>query len=345
MSKVPAEEPEALTDNQLKEEILQLSELMQRQAENSNPITLKSLEGYQRSLGEVIRGLTQERSLTDEVRDWITSSSGIFLSSDVVKDLNLSSRSDKKNLSKILERLAKESTLIARSGEKRGTYRVLDPGMAPMDWQSCDVSQTVNLKLPLGLHKLMHLYPRNIIVVAGDTNAGKTALMLNIVQENANIREIDYFTNDLTPEELKKRVARFEEAGMNIENFSKCHFIPRIKDFLDILNPDKITIIDYLKLTDKFWLVAEVLDQVQNKLRKGNCIVAIQKAKGQKMGRGADFAAEAARLYLTMEKNKIHILKMKNLIDPQKDPNGKWVKFSLWGGCKFVPQGGWQEGL
>jgi hypothetical protein len=216
--------------------------------------------------------------------------------------------------------------------------------MAPMDWESCDVAKTYDFKLPLGLHKLMYLYPKNIIVIAGDTNAGKTAYLLNAVRENADTHEIDYFTNDLTPEELKKRVQRFTEAGMNTDNFSKCRFIPRVKDFLDVLHPDRVTIIDYLQLTDKFWLVAEDLDKIYNKLGKGICIVAIQKKTGVKLGRGGDFAMERPRLYFTLERGKLIVKKMKNLVDAEKDPNEKYVKFNLWGGCKFIPKGGWQGG-
>jgi hypothetical protein len=287
---------------------------------------------------------THQRYLSDIINEWVLSTEGVFLVTDIYRDLNLVTSGDKKNTNQILSRLCKEN-FIARHGEKRGSYRKIDPSMKPMDWQNCDVDQTYNLRLPLGFHKLMHVYPKNLIVIAGDTNAGKTAYLLNVVRDNAADLPIDYFTNDLTPEELKKRVKRFEEAGFDSENFTKCNFIPRVKDFIDVLNPNHLTIIDYLQLTDKFWLVAQDLDNIYNKLQKGVCIIAIQKKKGVKMGRGGDFAAERPRLYFTMEPGKIHIHKMKNLIDPEKDPNGKHVRFNLWGGCKFVPKGSWQGGL
>jgi hypothetical protein len=111
-----------------------------------------------------------------------------------------------------------------------------------------------------------------------------------------------------------------------------------------VINPDGVTIIDYLKLTDKFWLVAKDIDEIYSRLKKGIAIIAIQKDTNSKMGRGGDFAAADARLYFTLEKNRINMIKMKNLIDPAKDPNGRYCKFNLWAGCKFVPQGGWQGG-
>ena len=326
--------------------LLTLAADISKTAGNGIPISQNQLSYYLDAIQDLIPlpQETHQRKLSEIIKEWVQSTEGIFQATDIHKELNLSTAIHKKNCSMILSRLCKEN-LIARYGDRRGQFRVIDSSMKPMDWENCDVEKTYNLHLPLGLHKLMHIYSKNLIVVAGSTNAGKTAYLLNVVRDNAATLTIDYFTNDLTPEELKKRVKRFEEAGMDTEPFRKCNFIPRVKDFLDILNPDHLTIIDYLQLTDKFWLVAQDLDNIYNKLRKGVCIIAIQKKAGMKMGRGGDFAAERPRLYFTMEPGKIHIHKMKNLVNPDKDPNGKWVRFKLWGGCKFVPQGGWQGGL
>jgi hypothetical protein len=309
----------------VKASLLSMAADINQAAGNGVPVPESKVSEYLDTIQGLIP-LPEDRTkpnLTESIREWVLSSDGIFSSSDVIKELNLSSRVIKQ-ASNVLGRLAKES-LIAKHGDKRGQWRRIDPGMAPMKWEDCDVSQTVNFTLPLGLHKLMYLYPRNIIVIAGDTNAGKTAYLLNAVRENADNHQIDYFTNDLTPEELKKRVARFAEAGMDTAPFSKCKFIPRTKDFLDVLHPDRITIIDYLALVENVYLVANTLDDIYNRLQNGVCIVAIQKKIGQKLGRGADYAMERPRLYFTLERGKVYIQKMKNLIDAERDPNGKCV--------------------
>ncbi len=330
----------------VKTALLNISTDINKIADNGIPVPQSKLSEYLDLLQDLIPLPDEDNKhrLSYLVREWVLSTEGVFLSSEIAKELKLSSRVDMKNLSKVLERLRKEN-LIAKYGDRRGQFRVVDKSMAPMDWKSCDVSQTVDFRLPLGLHKLMYLYPKNIIVIAGDTNAGKTAYLLNCVRENADNFEIDYFTNDLTPEELKKRISRFQEAGMDIEPFDKCNFRGRTKDFLDVMDPDKVTIIDYLSIVEEAYRVANTLDDIYNKLRKGICIVAIQKKIGQKLGRAGDFAMERPRLYFTLEKGRVYLMKMKNLINPDKDPNGKCVKFSLWGGCKFVPdlKNGWQD--
>lgn len=63
-----------------------------------------------------------KRNVSDEVRRWVFSSNVVFMSSDVVKGLGLSSREESKNVSKALERLRKEG-LIERTGQGRGNYR------------------------------------------------------------------------------------------------------------------------------------------------------------------------------------------------------------------------------
>jgi hypothetical protein len=326
----------------VKASLLKMAADINKAAGNGVPVPESKISEYLDAIQTLIPIPTDRTkpNLSDLIREWVLSTDGVFLSTDVAKDLNLSTRVDRGNLSKVLERLRKEN-LIAKHGDRRGQFRVVDHSMAPMNWKDADVSNTVNLALPLGLHKLMHLYPKNVIVIAGDTNAGKTAYLLNLVRENAGDFKITYFTNDETPEEIRKRVNRFSEAGMDTEPFDKCQFIPRASNFLDVMDPDGVSIIDYLKLTDQFWKVGEEIERIRERLMKGVAIIAIQKDKNAAMGRGGDFAAEAARLYFTLEKNMVNIVKMKNLVDNNKDPNGKSVKFSLWGGCKFVPKGGW----
>lgn len=332
----------------VKTALLNISTDINKIAGNGIPVSQSKLSEYLDLLQDLIPlpEVHKTPSLTEMVREWVLSTEGVFQSTEIHRELKLSTPVHIKNLSTILTRLCKEG-LIARHGDRRGQFRVIDKSLAPMNWKDADVAHTVDFKLPLGLHKYMYLYPRNIIVIAGDTNAGKTAYLLNAVRENAGKFEINYYTNDLTEEELRKRIDRFAEAGMDTTPFDdeKCNFIGRTKDFLDVMDADKVTIIDYLSVVEDAYKVANVLDDIYNKLRKGICIVAIQKKIGQKLGRGGDFAMERPRLYFTLERGKVYIQKMKNIIDPNKDPNGKCVKFTLWGGCKFIPdlKNGWQD--
>ena len=113
-----------------------------------------------------------EKSLAEEIKAWVMSSQGDFLSSQIDKDLNLSSRVDKKNLSKILSRLVLEG-LIERVGRKYGCFRRIERDSNVLDWRNADTSTVVDLIWPFHLERLVTLYPKNVIVVAGSPNAGK----------------------------------------------------------------------------------------------------------------------------------------------------------------------------
>jgi hypothetical protein len=74
-------------------------------------------------------------------------------------------------------------------------------------------------------------------------------------------------------------------------------------------------------------------------LDNGIAVIAIQKVPGRALGRGGDFTAEKARLYLTLDKGEITITKGKLWADQLINPRGMTWKFKLVGGCKFVTQG------
>ena len=60
-------------------------------------------DGELHRVQQLITGtLKDERSLAADIREWLEDCNGVFLSSDVVKSLQLSSRNDQKNVSKVL---------------------------------------------------------------------------------------------------------------------------------------------------------------------------------------------------------------------------------------------------
>ena len=279
-----------------------------------------------------------EKSLAKEIRAWVVSSSGDFLSSQVVKDLNLSSRVDKKNLSKVLGRLVNEG-LIERVSSKHGCFRRIERDAQLLDWRSADASTVLDLKWPFGLERLANLFPGNIIVVAGAPNAGKTALLLNLIRLNMTKHQITYFSSEMGPEELKLRLRNFEDLSPDDWNFGA---YDRSSNFADVIQPNAVNIIDYLEVTTDFYKVGGEIKAIHDKLDKGLAVIALQKKRGAELGRGAEFSLEKPRLYLSMDDGELKVIKAKNWGEESKEtgqnPNGKVFYFSLVGGCKFVPR-------
>jgi hypothetical protein len=273
-------------------------------------------------------------NLSAEVRDWVLSSNGVFYSSDVVRELGLSSlssdRNFNKNLSKILERLVKEGH-IERHGDRRGCFRRIERESEEIDFLKADPTAVLDLKWPFELEKLVHIYPKNIIVVAGDTGAGKTALLLNVVRLNMNSFPVIYLSSEMGPEELRLRLEKFP-MPLTAWNFKP---FERASNFADAIVPGAVNIVDYLELTEDFYKVAREIKKIFDRLTTGVAVIAIQKKQGAVLGRGGDFSMEKSRLYLSMDAGELKILKGKNWAQPGVNPKGTVFRFKLVDGCNF----------
>jgi hypothetical protein len=286
-------------------------------------------------------GTPSERMLAGEVREWVELSSGSFLSSDVVRDVvnfpqmsSLSSRVCKKNISKVLSRLVDERVL-ERVGNKNGCFRRIENECEVMEWWNANSKDTFDITWPFGLERLVKLYPKNIVVVAGAVQAGKTAFLLNTAIKNVDkySGRIHYFNSETGEDELSGRI---EDFGLPMGEWRKIEFKSRSSNFADVIAPDDVNIIDYLEVLDNFYLVGKMIKEIFDKLRKGVAIIALQKKDGSDLGRGAEFGLEKPRLYLSMGSGKLKIMKAKNWATKTTNPNGMEFAFKLAGGCRFV---------
>lgn len=291
----------------------------------------------------------RERNLAQEIRELILSSNGVFLSSDVVKELGLSSRVVIQNASKILNRLCKEkSPLIEPYGNKRGCFRRIDKDFERMDIMAAS-GEEYKIKLPLDLHEEGILYPGNLGVIAGSKESSKTAMMLNIAKLNLGKRRIVYLNSEMGVNEFRNRLLNFDDVPL--ETWNTQMEIYRMKssqspaDFID--GSDTIWLIDYLEIAEDFSKIALPITQIHEKLGKGLAFIAIQKADGKDVGRGADFSREKARLYLSLDWDHSKRMNRVKIIDFKawrgKNPRGLMRYYKLVMGARIIPQGNWEE--
>jgi hypothetical protein len=276
---------------------------------------------------------TENYNLAAEVREWVLSSRGVFLSSDFVREAGLSSMSSRefnKNLSKVFERLVKDG-VIERVGERRGHFRRIERECEALDFLSAS-PEILPVKWPFELEKLVNIYRKNLAVVAGTSNAGKTAFLLDFVRLNMASFPINYFSSEMGPEELRLRLEKFDLS------LTDWRFKPyeRAANFADAIIPDAINVVDYLELTDNFYKVAGELKSIFDKLTTGLAVIALQKKAGASVGRGGDFSLEKARLYLSMDPGEMKIIKAKNWAQPGHNPNNLKIRFKLVNGARFI---------
>lgn len=263
-------------------------------------------------------------------------SSGLFLTSDVLNRLQVTSRQEKKNVTNALLRLHKEG-LIVRAGNRDGCLRRVDNEAEPIGFLNVK-EETLDIRFPFEIEKYIQVMPKNILVIAGEPNAGKTAFLLNFVRMNMEKYEIHYFSSEMGSLELRARLSKFDYP------LDKWNFHPweRSSNYPDVIRPDAINIIDFLEVYEDFYKIGGMLKEIYGKLNKGIAFVAIQKNVGCDFGLGGQRGMEIPRLYLAMERHKIKILKGKNWARDE-NPNGLELAFKLISGCKFQIQEDWHK--
>ena len=269
---------------------------------------------------------------------WISVTDGDISVTDALQALqSMTGVTNRDTIRQALKRL-KDQGMIVKSGRKDGVYRRVDAHAEDINWLSA-ADETIDFKYPLGIEKYVLTLPKNIIIIAGVPNSGKTAFLLNCVRKNMKMFDIHYFSSEMGSYEFKTRLSKFE---LPLKEW-RFHPKERVSDFGSVIKPDAINIIDYLEMTSDFWLVAQYLREIYEKLNKGIALVAIQKNPGTDVGLGGYRGMEKPRLYINLENGKAKIAKAKNWAHETINPNGMELHFKLVQGCKFIIERDWKK--
>ncbi len=286
----------------------------------------------------------REINFSQEVRDFVVTSSDFFLTSDVFNRLQVTSRQDKKNVVLALLRLHKEG-ILERGHGRDGLYRRVENQAEEVNFLTAPTND-FPITWPLGIHSHCMIYPGNIVIVAGSKSAGKTAFLLNTVQLNQRQHEIVYLNSEMGDTEFRKRLELFEGVKLTDWKFKAYH---RMTNFEDLITAEKkIFIVDFLEVTSDFWKVAQYIQEIHRKLKEGIAIIALQKSDMKEMGRGGDFSREKARLYLSLDylhDEKVNRIKITDAKAWRSDrnPRGLYRNYKLVKGSRFIPVGDWRD--
>lgn len=289
------------------------------------------------------------RNLTQEVRDLLAVTSGNITTTICHNLLQTVTSSEKKKINTIMHRLEKEG-LIEKTHRVVGEYRVKDQQLDKIDWRDTDAKE-MRFDWPLGIGQHFRLMPKNIVTVSGETDAGKTALALNIAALNAEryAGKINYYSSEMGNIELRSRLEEFAKleppANVPLELWDKVNFYERVQNFHDVIEPNAINIVDYLELHEDFYKVGGYIKSIFDQLESGVAIILIQKKEGAKYAYGAELSVQKARLAINLDNDYPHhraiLNKVKNWRNVKHNPNGLEIKYSLLRGAYFNTKGGW----
>ena len=318
---------------------------LQKQIEGAEPpISMDEIDKIVKSAKQRREG--RERPIKEDVREWVDNMIGCeFTVSDCYRDLSLTLPQDKTGVRKTFLKLV-ASRVIAQTG-KNGKYRLVDNGSEVIDLFA-PRKGAVDIKLPLQLETLVSVRQKNVIVVAGVSNAGKTALLLNMVKDNIPLwkGKILYQSSEMLQDEFQERLSKFQDVPMEYwRGFTPVH---RVENWSDAIEPDWINIIDYLEISEDFFKVGRFINDIFDRLNTGVAIIALQKNKGTEYGLGGARSIEKARLYLTLDPDPpdgclCTIRKGKNRVNDEVNPDGMSTRFKLVGGSKIVHREPWER--
>ena len=282
---------------------------------------------------------SSKRNLTAEVREWIGITWGNISITDALQNITNITNAERPKITTIMNRLVKEG-LLERVPGKNGVYRKVDYECDAIDFLKAE-SKSIDIWLPFNLHEMVESMPGNIILLAGETNAGKTGLLFNIIRANMRKFDVHYFNSEMGAGELKKRLSLFKDITLDQWKFKAWE---RSGDFADVIKSGegKINIIDFLEIHDNFYEIGGRLAEIHSKLKGAIAIVALQKNRGTDMGLGGFRSLEKPRLALAMSPGVLKIVKAKNWKNAE-NPNGKEVHFKIVNGCDFIQTKDWHK--
>jgi hypothetical protein len=277
------------------------------------------------------------QGLARKVKEYIEGIEGTFQTAQVYSDLGAVDTKAKAAVRQALARF--NGVLIQPYGDKSGLWRTIRGEIQEMDLDNV-VVEDLRLWLPFDLHNYAQILPNNLIVITGDPDSGKTAFLLNIIKHNIQDWQCHYFNSEMGSVELRKRLDLFGDFPIKHPNFRAYE---RSSSFQDVVQPGKyvLNVIDFLEITDEFYLVAKHLADIYRNLGDSIAVVAIQKkSQACDLPLGADRSLEKPRLVVSLsrgnrsEPNRAKILKCKNR-KTQHSMIGKTRYYKLIAGSEF----------
>jgi len=285
----------------------------------------------------LFRVYSKERNLSGDLHDWVMQQDGNFSVTSCYKEQHIATKEHKSAVRMALHRMVKDG-ILEKHSNRSGVYRRVNAKAEKIDYMK-DIDKKIGLLWPFEIEEYVYITPKSIVVIAGSPNTGKTAFVLNLIEMNMSNLDCHYFCSEMGDVELRNRLEKFERPieSWNFEAYE------RSDDFSDVIHKDSINIIDYLEIHDEFWKIGAVIKQIYDKLDSGIAVICLQKDPRKEYGLGGVRSLEKARLYLTMDSNKLTIVKGKNWVDSHINPNGLYLEFKLIQGCQFILSKGWMS--
>jgi len=222
--------------------------------------------------------------------------------------------------------------------QRRGYYRKVEQ-IKPIHWWDGEEKERLPIVWPggiedgssFGFDDTIEVFPGDSIVVAGESNKGKTTFALNFMVNNLHLFEgTRMLVNEYKPQRFRARMKRFTWADYWNNDKPKFELLPVMKNHIDYIMPDYQNIIDWLHIKENFWEVAALIEEMQMVLRNGILFAVLQKTRGKPSGVGGDWGTFFPAVYLTIHAGgRLFVEKVKSAPKGKITPEGKNYAFDI----------------
>jgi hypothetical protein len=285
------------------------------------------------------RGKTSEKTVSQEVREFIEVTSGNFRVTEVSQWVTGGNKLHNKAILMALSREVKAGT-IERLPQP-GLYRIIDEKFESTNIRDVQPGEWLNVALPFGLDTYAHIAPGNLICIAGVSNAGKSAIIFNMIRENMKNHKCWYFSAEMNKETAKLRIAKYQgDVDWDFE------VVDNWNQGVDVLQPDDFNFLDWLDVPDdgQAYDIAKKLAKIQAKMKNGIAVVALQKNPHNENAVGGPQTMNRSSLYLIVDKAhpgaRMKVTKAKAF--DEINPNGFVINFKIYKGINLYPESNWE---
>jgi hypothetical protein len=288
-------------------------------------------------------------SITTDVEVWIKSTNGTeFSVGQIYGDLCLASKEGKDTARQALCALVR-SGVIERIGKRTGIYRRIVKEWNEQTWWEKQDQRMAPFRLPLGLEDKVRLIKGCVVLVEGVKSAGKTTLCFEICRLNRHFYlpdRIKYLNIEMSDGEIAEKVSCYPPDIWSRQQVIESVEFGFVKEsWWDHIEPDRLTVVDYVRDNIEAYRVADYIDRIHAKLKDGICVVCVQRDPKKDYGQGGSNIRSIPRLILSMQKGRIKIEDTKYFWRPtgtEPNPSGLTRKFKLVDGWKFLTNGDWR---
>ncbi len=226
-----------------------------------------------------------------------------------------------------------------RKIEKNGRgFTVVDDELIPIVLGG-EVGSKFDLVLPFGIHQYCFMYDKNIGIVFGSKDAGKTAFLMNIARLNMDKHRVVYYSSEMGQDEFSGRISKYD--GLEFSDW-KIEAYERSYNFHQVINGKGLYLIDFLELggdESEYYkgvaLVRRIYDEIR--VTGGIVFIACQKNREASLPKGGSGLLEKARIAISLDPNRVELVVAKNWCDGiTSSPRGKAWTYQLVGGINIV---------